>query len=223
MRELPMLLNGHGVRATMAGMKTQTCRPVRPQPPSDTWLDSLVQDPRQWIAIAFESGSRMEGTPIYHNPLGVPDDLLYVRETHTWVTLAENEYDPEDPHHKRHPRGYPVVMIYRADWQQEVGYGRVYACQEPRWRPSIHMPKWAARTWCRVTGVRIEKGPYISEEDAIAEGFAGYETYHTMPGEQFVQEPDEIITPAEEFMEWWENQYPGIDWRFVTSYEVIDR
>jgi len=36
--------------------------------------------------------------------------------------------------------------------------------------PSIHMPKWAARLFLRVTNVRVEMVQDMSEEDAIAEG-----------------------------------------------------
>jgi len=40
-------------------------------------------------------------------------------------------------------------------------------------RPSIHMPKWAARTWLRLLDVRVERVRDISEEDARAEGALG--------------------------------------------------
>ena len=36
--------------------------------------------------------------------------------------------------------------------------------------PSIHMPKWAARVWLEVTGVRFEMVQDISEKDATKEG-----------------------------------------------------
>lgn len=40
------------------------------------------------------------------------------------------------------------------------------------WRPSIHMPKWAARTWGRITSVRPERLQAITDEDAQREGFS---------------------------------------------------
>ena len=72
-------------------------------------------------------------------------DRLYVRETwHPW---------PQTP-------GY----VYRATWEGETF--------KSGWKPSIHMPKAAARVWLKVKTVRVERLQDISNDDVHAEGFA---------------------------------------------------
>lgn len=41
-----------------------------------------------------------------------------------------------------------------------------------KWRPSIHMPDWAARIRRRVVSVTVERLQDITEDDAVREGFA---------------------------------------------------
>lgn len=71
-------------------------------------------------------------------------DILYVRET--W-----NEWQD----------GY-VYKAWCSPFPQVGAYGQ--------WKPSIHMPKEAARLFLRVTGVRVERLQDIRPLDIIAEG-----------------------------------------------------
>lgn len=73
-----------------------------------------------------------------------PGDILWVRET--WAEM-------------------PYGFVYRADGGEPEGWDL-----DDRWRPSIHMPKEAARIFLRVTGVRAERLQNISSQGAFDEG-----------------------------------------------------
>lgn len=72
-----------------------------------------------------------------------PGDILYVRET--W---------------KKAPNGY----YYYEDWQRND------IADVTKWKPSIHMPKEAARIWLEVTNVRVERLQEITPQGAWKEG-----------------------------------------------------
>lgn len=46
------------------------------------------------------------------------------------------------------------------------------------WRPSIHMPREAARIWLKVTDVRVERLQEITPEQIIKEGTTGFDAEH---------------------------------------------
>lgn len=77
-----------------------------------------------------------------------PGDILWVRETWNGGRLFGQKGN-----------GY----IYAADYQGQSAFG---------WRPSIHMPKEAARIFLRVKDVRMERLQGISHEDILREGIA---------------------------------------------------
>ena len=83
------------------------------------------------------------GTQYIKPPYG-PGDILYVRET--W---------------KKAPNGY----YYYEDWQRND------IADVTKWKPSIHMPKEAARIWLKVTDVRVERLQGIKEDGVWDEGF----------------------------------------------------
>jgi len=93
-----------------------------------------------------------------------PGDRLYVRET--WYYESHmHELTAGEPDLSNGL--YSHRYIYRAsnpDYPVNVGVG------ELGWKPSIHMPKVAARIWLEVTNVRVERLQEIATDDAKAEG-----------------------------------------------------
>lgn len=83
---------------------------------------------------------------------GRPGDRLWVRETFCSDVVRA-------PH-------LPQIA-YRADYDEIPAL---------RWKPSIHMPRWASRISLEITDVRVERLQHISEEDAVAEGVGGNPT-----------------------------------------------
>ncbi|HIX89960.1 MAG TPA: hypothetical protein H9845_03575 [Candidatus Agathobaculum pullicola] len=75
----------------------------------------------------------------------------------------------------RPPYQHGDVLYVRETWAKNpFGEGYIYPTEVAgagqKWRPSIHMPRKAARIFLRVTSVRVERLQAITEEDAKAEG-----------------------------------------------------
>lgn len=83
----------------------------------------------------------IEGTPRVIRPPYQPGDTLWVRET--WA------------------KSMAGTFMYQADDK---------AIMVERWRPSIHMPREAARLFLRVTGVRVERLKDIDGHGILKEG-----------------------------------------------------
>lgn len=97
------------------------------------------------------AGARPDSLPAC--PYGAPGDRLWVRETWAWDGAASR------------------LVEYRADWSCRRCPPGVRCEHGPdRWRPSIHMPRWAARLELELTSVRVERLQAITEADAVAEG-----------------------------------------------------
>lgn len=203
-RERPILFSGEMVRAILDGRKTQTRRVVnldrlRVRARRRVTADyPFVTDPAGELVCAagetypghiarygavsavMPSGKQLglkpgefdflcpyahgktvltvEGEAQTWHILPSGGDRLWVREA--WAPMdLDLAFSTEDP----------SLILYRADEEE---------CLPGRWRPSIHMPRWASRILLEITDVRVERVQDISEEDARAEGAPMYVIGH---------------------------------------------
>lgn len=104
----------------------------------------------------------------YQCPYGKQGDLLWVRETWTKgrANFLGTTYDVPT---WRAKNGAIGPILYRCSDIYE-GHANFI-----KWRPSIHMPRWASRLTLRITDIRVERLQEISETDAVAEGVPPHE------------------------------------------------
>ena len=146
----PILFNTEMVRAILDGRKTCTRRLVKPQPDGKhTFPLGFVTDSTEKKEVGcFGFGiDECGGSIKYIKPPYQPGDTMYVRET--WMDYAGLTMYKAD------------CDIYRLDSLNFAGFG---------WKPSIHMPKEAARIWLKVTDVRVERLQDITPKGAESEG-----------------------------------------------------
>lgn len=188
-KERPILFNGEMVRAILDGRKTQTRRVMKDQPPVDIYYPGYPQfnaERKEWTFAIEPQISTWNGvvTTSRRCPYGQPGDRLWVRET--WAALRM-EFDLESGYCDGWEETTPdYVKKYRDDNSNHLfldppRYDIAYLdCYDNgadnveergfRWRPSIHMPRWASRIDLLVKDVRVERVQDISWEDAVSEG-----------------------------------------------------
>lgn len=144
MRILPILFNTDMVRALLDGRKTVTRRVVKFKPGQNRqWTGYTPDGP-----VLYGSNNIPAAKSPYH-----PGDILYVRETFFRDNAGGYHYRADDD-----------VIFFERD----IGHGIGWTF--PKWHPSIHMPKEAARLFLRVTGVRVERLRDITPDGIAAEG-----------------------------------------------------
>ncbi|WP_277381584.1 hypothetical protein [Stenotrophomonas maltophilia] len=175
-KERPILFNGTMVRAILAGAKTQTRRVVKPQPVFDTRFRSRFRvDGRgsmSYRQVSTDAPAALLGEIC---PFGKPGDRLWVRET--WMDLKGTGIEHWDP-----ATGQPTRYAYGADSPPGSASDEARKDFGLKWRPSIHMPRWACRLVLEITDVRVEPLQAISKADAITEGLTQTEAGGWLPG-----------------------------------------
>ena len=150
--EKPILFNTEMVKAILAGQKTSTRRVTKFKPYTslnETNGDFEICEPITQNFFKCRDNFIRWAISKCRYKVG---DILYVRET-----FCSNYFD--DSFQNRN--------AYKADYDKS----KVGDCvPEPKWRPSIHMPKEVARIFLKVTDVKVQQIQDITEDEAKAEG-----------------------------------------------------
>lgn len=184
MKETGLIFGSWAIPKLLNGSKTQTRR--------TRGLELINKAPDTWKYVWNALGQQHEFYDAYYTdappvvvkcPYGDPGDRLWVREKHhLFVPVAKVDY----------------AVLYWVDadgWQKD----------HLRWRPPIHMPKWAARIWLEIVSVRAERVQEISEQDAEAEGVEFLIRLQVRPGKFFHPSQLSTVAPTKKFECLWDS------------------
>lgn len=173
----PILFNTEMVLAILDGRKTCTrriCKDANEYTVPD--MDFYNADRRTYAVHNFADKEQMEQLSTAERTCPIcPGDILYVRET-VWQKIGY--YLDIDGETK--PSWYNEFKYVASDEKPETGWNYSWAK-----RPSIHMPKEAARIWLKVTDVRVERLQNIDGKGCVKEGIEEEPLKHV--GEDFVK------------------------------------
>ncbi|MBF5006885.1 hypothetical protein [Diaphorobacter caeni] len=158
MKERPILFSAPMIRAILDGQKTQTRRLVKgEQPLGRDGFHIVSAGFRDEKVVMHEVELDAAVSEVLWSqacPNGRPGDQFWVRESWAFGLDAISSARDED-----------APVVFAADGEQAL---RSRLCE--RWRPSIHMPRWASRLSLEIHGIRVERLQDISRNDALAEG-----------------------------------------------------
>ena len=221
----PILFSTEMVRSILEGRKTVTRRVMKPQPAG---RPERMREGSCWPGYFASVDDERVYRPPYH-----PGDILWVRET--WQAVYETEWSEDKPYTGRNIR----ELIPNFDSIQKVEAGISQECSstamKPRmkyfvfkasdikyannknrlvWRPSIHMPKAAARIFLRVTAVRVERLREMVLADVLMEGIQEQRAYEDT-WDLWHQTWDSTIKPADRTTYGWKEN----PWVWVINFE----
>lgn len=186
----PILFNTEMVRAILDGRKTMTRRIIKF--PINRFTKNIpIADNVSFRQIRSGKANFHE-EPFYGFDMKSPYsvcDTLYVRETFAQPA--------------RH------IFWYKADENSWLN------SKNMRWKPSIHMPKEAARIFLKVTDVRVERLQEITEEQAEKEGLNDY----TSTALGFCYLWDSIIKKSDLDTYGWDAN----PWVWVIEFELLEQ
>ncbi|WP_154826510.1 hypothetical protein [Clostridium butyricum] len=190
----PILFNTQMVQAILEGRKTTTRRIIK------------VNNSLEFMG--FKEGKALLGKGCcIHETIKAPymlGDILYVRET--WgISNPLGDFERNN---------MTAEYIYKAGYAkgERISITREDEKNLGVWKPSIHMPKVAARIFLKVTSARVERLQDITEEGIRAEGITEEWPPHAM----------------DKFQELWDSTTKEYKWRlnpwvWVIEFERIEK
>lgn len=154
----PVLFNTEMVQAILDNRKVCTRRIVKFLPGKNPQWTGYIED-----GLMLYNG---KNEPCIRQAPYKTGDILYVRETWQKAGLVDDFDQVVDGTEKYYYAAGPEKPCFDYWVEPETGEHK----DRMPWRPSIHMPKEAARIWLKVTDVRVERIQEITEAGAKDEG-----------------------------------------------------
>lgn len=159
--EKPILFSPLMVNAILNNTKTMTRRVIKHKHSIEEVRPVMRcdQNEKDWgkFILTDENGEDFLIKPRYQ-----VGDVLWVRETWCYV-MYDHCHDLLEGANDKNQNVYKASV--HSDWikyaKEKYGY---------KWKPSIFMPRTAARIFLEVVDVRVERLHDISEDDAMKEG-----------------------------------------------------
>jgi len=238
----PIIFSAPMIRALLEGRKTQTRRMLKCRK-GVTLADFEQGEPH---ASGIGNWMRLDREKI-QEPRFKAGDRLWVREN--WRVGAWDEDDgciavdycdgprrewleiPDDYDGEKFNRLWistcDELSAKGIDTDKDGKYHWKPGASPCRWRPSIHMPRWASRLTLIVEGVKIERLQEISEADAVAEGIRETEAPAKDGMRHFgIDGPGGLPTARLAFFELWTaingaESYRANPWVAAISFRVV--
>ncbi len=255
-KERPIIFSAPMIRAILEGRKTVTRRVVKPQPE--------FRDVQGLFASwAFKGGllyPNAKNDVLALCPYGQPGDQLWLREA--WRPAAWRDEGRVAVDYRASPEQNrtPWLDVPEGTWAEmwprltdealaalDAGRGSIRSEGDGfrwdrgdspcRWRPSIHMPRWASRITLEVTSVRVERLQDISEDDAIAEGLhrieidSGYRDSYSATPSTWAQVVEQEVAayndPTRAYRDLWESingagSWDANPWVWVINFKRVE-
>lgn len=171
----PILFNTEMVRAILDGRKSCTrriCKDANEYAVPD--MDFYNADRRTYAVHNYADKEHIEQLSTAERTCPIcPGDILYVRETwqcwraHRYEATADIRFRAGGDDVRLQFANGNTDSINRLDYDTFV---HKWFSHNGEWKPSLFMPKEAARIWLKVTDVRVERLQEMKPVDVIKEG-----------------------------------------------------